>query len=69
MLEMNSYMLLQQVRTLSSDLGEQTPAIALTAYAGEIDYQQGIAAEFQRHITKPVEPETLIEAISNLAKG
>jgi PAS domain S-box-containing protein len=67
--QIDGYMLLQQVRTLSSEMGGQTPAIALTAYAGEINYQQAIAAGFQRHIAKPVEPDMLIEAISDLARG
>lgn len=41
-------------------------AIALTAYAGEIDYQQAIAAGFQRHVPKPVELDKLIEVIADL---
>jgi CheY-like chemotaxis protein len=41
-------------------------AIALTAYAGEADYQQAIAAGFGQHITKPVELAKLVRAIANL---
>jgi len=44
----------------------QVPAIALTAYAGEIDHQQINAAGFQDHVTKPVETQQLIDAIANL---
>ncbi|MBD2054887.1 response regulator [Oculatella sp. FACHB-28] len=64
--EMDGYMLLQRVRTLSSELGGQTPAIALTAYAGEIDYQRALSAGFQRHLAKPIEPEELIRTIMSL---
>lgn len=66
--EMNGYTLIQQIRKLLPEQGGQVPAIALTAYVGEIDQQQAIAAGFQRHIAKPVEPNTLVEAIIALLK-
>lgn len=62
----DGYMLMRQVRTLPPEQGGQVPAIALTAYAGNIDYQQAMAAGFQQHLAKPVEPEVLITAIANL---
>lgn len=64
--EMDGYMLMQQVRLLSPEQGGQIPAIALTAYAGDINYQQAIAAGFQRHLAKPVNPDILIRAITTL---
>ncbi|WP_375470140.1 response regulator [uncultured Nostoc sp.] len=67
--EMNGYMLMQQVRNLEAEVGgKQIPAIALTAYAGEINQQQAIRAGFQQHIVKPVAPEELLMAISNLVR-
>jgi CheY-like chemotaxis protein len=60
--DVDGYMLMRQVRALPPKQGGNIPAIALTAYAGEIDYQQAMAAGFQRHITKPIEPEVLIQA-------
>lgn len=65
----DGYMLLRQVRTLPADQGGQVPAIALTAYAGEINHQQALAAGFQRHLSKPVEPAVLIAAIVHLTQG
>jgi PAS domain S-box-containing protein len=65
--DVDGYMLIRQVRTLASERGK-IPAIALTAYAGEIDQQQAIAAGFQMHLAKPVEPEQLINAIISLLK-
>jgi PAS domain S-box-containing protein len=62
--EMDGYMLLRQVRKLPAPEQREIPAIALTAYAGEIDYQQAVAAGFQQHLTKPVEPDHLIQAIA-----
>ncbi|MEH1932489.1 MAG: PAS domain S-box protein [Nostoc sp.] len=64
--EVDGYMLMRQIRAMLPELGGQIPAIALTAYAGEVDYQQAIAAGFGQHITKPVEPAKLLRAIANL---
>jgi PAS domain S-box-containing protein len=57
--EMDGYMLLRHLRSQDA----QIPAIALTAYAGEVDQQQALAAGFQLHLSKPVEPDELINAI------
>jgi PAS domain S-box-containing protein len=65
--EMDGYLLLQQIR--QQEQQEQLrslPAIALTAYAGEHEQQQAIAAGFDRHLPKPVEPAQLIQAIFDL---
>ena len=64
--EIDGYMLMQQIRQLHPNQGGQVPAIALTAFAGEINYQQALSAGFQRHISKPVEPDNLIEVIATL---
>jgi hypothetical protein len=63
---MDGYMLLREIRTWSPEQGGQIPAIALTAYAGEIDYNQALAAGFQKHVRKPVDPLELATAIANL---
>lgn len=65
---MDGYMLLREVRKWSVAKGGQIPAIALTAYAGEIDHKQAIAAGFQKHIPKPVDPIELARAIAHLLK-
>lgn len=62
----DGYMLIRQIRRRSPEQGGQVPAIALTAYAGEYDQQQALAAGFQRHLPKPVEPEGLVNAIAAL---
>ncbi|MEH2060244.1 MAG: AAA family ATPase [Nostoc sp.] len=64
--EMDGYMLMREVRSLEPERGGRILAIALTAYAGEMDYQQAIAAGFQLHISKPVDPEELVKAIVSL---
>lgn len=60
---MDGYMLMRQVRSLKPEQGGTIPAIALTAYAGEMDQQQAIAVGFQQHISKPVDPQELVKAI------
>jgi len=64
--DMDGYMLMRQVRSLPPEQGGQIPAIALTAYAGEINKQQAMAAGFQHHIAKPVEPDEIIKLIAGL---
>ncbi|MEH1832496.1 MAG: PAS domain S-box protein [Nostoc sp.] len=63
---MDGYMLLREVRKLPPNQGGQIPAIALTAYAGEINYNQAMAAGFQKHLPKPVDPVDLATAIVSL---
>ncbi|MEO8891019.1 MAG: ATP-binding protein, partial [Coleofasciculaceae cyanobacterium] len=59
--EMDGYMLLQQARL--SPANQKIPAIALTAYATEYDQKQARAAGFQQHMSKPVDPEKLVQII------
>ncbi|MBD1868073.1 PAS domain S-box protein [Cyanobacteria bacterium FACHB-471] len=66
--EMDGYSLIRQIRKWSPEQGGTIPAITLTAYAGEINQQQALAAGFGMHISKPVEPEELVQAIARLLK-
>ncbi|MBW4527263.1 MAG: response regulator [Phormidium tanganyikae FI6-MK23] len=65
--DMDGYRMIQQIRTMPH-LDWQVLAIALTAYARELDQQQAIAAGFQQHLAKPIEPEVLVKEIANLLK-
>jgi len=64
--DMDGYMLMRQIRAMPPEQGGQILAIALTAYAGEIDRQQALEAGFQHHLAKPVEPDELVKVILNL---
>lgn len=66
--EMDGYALIRQIRKWSPEQGGRIPAIALTAYAGEINQQQALAAGFGMHVSKPVEPEELVKAIARLLR-
>ncbi|MBN3878801.1 ATP-binding protein [Nostoc sp. JL23] len=64
--EIDGYMLMRQIKALQANQAKQIPAIALTAYAGEINQQQALESGFQKHLSKPVEPDELIKAIATL---
>lgn len=63
---MDGYALLQHLRTLQADQGGKIPAIALTAYTRGSDREKALAAGFQAHLAKPVEPNVLLERIIEL---
>ncbi|MEH2235200.1 MAG: ATP-binding protein [Nostoc sp.] len=65
----DGYMLMREVRARSPQQGGLVPAIALTAYAGEMNQQQALAAGFQMHISKPVDPDALVKAIVDLIES
>lgn len=62
--DMDGYTVLQHIRALPSDQRGNIPAIALTAYAREEDYQRSLHHGFQQHLAKPLEPEQLAIAIA-----
>jgi CheY-like chemotaxis protein len=64
----NGYDLIRQVRKLSGPKGGAVPALALTAYASVSDRQQALAAGFQEHVPKPIDPITFIEVIARLGR-
>ncbi|PSN16009.1 hypothetical protein C7293_04740 [filamentous cyanobacterium CCT1] len=66
--DVDGYMLLKQMRSQLTRQGKPPTfkAVALTAYAGEINQQQAIAAGFERHLSKPFEPAELVTAIAAL---
>jgi CheY-like chemotaxis protein len=61
----DGYSLIASIRALKSSLG-QTPALALTAYAGQEDIERTHLAGFQSHLAKPVNANKLVLAISRL---
>ena len=64
----SGYDLIQKIRALPSDFN-RIPAVALTAFATEKDRQRALASGFQMHLSKPVEPRALIQAIERLVNG
>jgi PAS domain S-box-containing protein len=63
----DGYQLMRRVRELeSSRSGVPTPAVALTAYAGEADRALALDAGYQLHVPKPVDPAALVTLIADL---
>jgi len=62
----DGYSLLRRVRKLAPELGGHTPAIAITAFGQDEDRTRAERAGFQLHLTKPLDPEELREAIRAL---
>ncbi len=65
----DGYTLLKQVRLLPADRGGTIPAIALTAHSREEDRDQALAAGFQLHLAKPVQPDSLVALIAKLTRN
>jgi signal transduction histidine kinase len=64
--DMDGYQLLRQIKSLSLPKGESIPAIALTAYANDVDRQRSLDVGYSHHFVKPVSPEEFIEAVASL---
>jgi CheY-like chemotaxis protein len=58
----DGYDLIRRVRKLG------VPAAALTAFATDEDRRKALAAGFQVHLSKPVEPSVLIDTIETLGR-
>jgi len=62
----DGYELLEAARARTGS-GHPFAAIAVTAYARDVDRRRAIDAGFDLHLPKPVEPDDLIAAIASLA--
>lgn len=62
----DGYSLIKKIRERPTEQGGSIPAVALTAYARLEDRMQALAAGFQIHVAKPVEPAELILVIRSL---
>jgi CheY-like chemotaxis protein len=62
----DGYELIRRIRKLDPGSGGSIPAVALTAYARFEDRMRALAAGFQMHVAKPVEPAELVMVIHSL---
>jgi len=63
----DGYSLIRRLRALPADRGGRLPAVALTAFAKGEDASRVLAAGFQVHMPKPVDPGHLAEVVARLA--
>ncbi len=59
--------LVRRIRLLPRDAGGRVPALALTAFVREEDRMRALASGFTTHVGKPVDPQALAAAVTNLA--
>jgi PAS domain S-box-containing protein len=62
----DGYSFIRRVRTLPPERGGDLPAIAVTAMAGAADRRAALASGYQEHLSKPIDPTTLIVTIAAL---
>src|SRR5262245_7106032 len=65
----DGYSLIRKIRACPFDQGGRTPAIALTAYAGDVNRKRALEAGYQKHIAKPADPNELAQTIIRLLRG
>jgi CheY-like chemotaxis protein len=62
----DGYAFIQRVRGLPAERGGGTPAVAVTAHGSLDDRVRALAAGFQTHLPKPVEPAELVAVVASL---
>jgi len=62
----DGYVLIRRVR--QHPHGVEVPALALTAYATVEDRGKALAAGYDQHMAKPVDPDRLIETVEGLSR-
>ncbi|WP_438017089.1 PAS domain-containing protein [Sorangium sp. So ce315] len=63
----DGYAMMRRLRALGPEVpASGIPALALTAYTRMEDRRQAIAAGFQMHLAKPIEPNSLVTAVAHL---
>jgi len=65
----DGFSFIQSIRQREAGCGAALPAVAVTAYARPEDRERVLAAGFQVHLSKPIEPAGLLAVIRALAPG
>jgi CheY-like chemotaxis protein len=66
--EQDGYWLIRELRALSPAHGGAIPAIALTGYGAMHGPDRTLAAGFQVHLRKPIDPWELCRAVAGLVR-
>jgi PAS domain S-box-containing protein len=66
--DVDGYEFVRTLRALPPEQGGSVPALALTAYARLEDAARALASGYQGHVAKPINPDELVTAISNVLK-
>jgi PAS domain S-box-containing protein len=65
----NGYVLIREVRKREVHTAQHLPTAAITAYAGTHDRERALAAGFDRHLSKPINPAAIVEAVLSMQSG
>jgi CheY-like chemotaxis protein len=63
----DGYALVRRIRARERGTGTRLPALALTAYGRPEDRRRTLAAGFNLHLAKPIDPSELVLAVASLA--
>jgi len=63
----DGYALIREIRSMPSSRLAAIPAAAVTAHARNDERERALAAGFQMHLTKPIDPAALAKAVAALA--
>jgi signal transduction histidine kinase/ActR/RegA family two-component response regulator len=66
--EADGYAFIRRLRALPPERGGTVPAVAITAHGSSHDRFEALAAGFQMHVPKPVEPAELVAVVANVAR-
>jgi CheY-like chemotaxis protein/two-component sensor histidine kinase len=66
---MNGYALIHEVRRGEAQTRQHLPAAAITAYAGDEDRERALAAGFDRHVCKPIDPVAIVEVVLSMCRS
>lgn len=66
---LDGYALIREVRKREAESRQRLPAAAITAYAGVLDRDRAVAAGFDLHVSKPINPAVILEAVRFLCNG
>ncbi len=64
----DGYSFIRRVRAHSTPAVQHVPAIAVTAYAAAPDRAEALAVGFQQHLSKPIDPAQIIDAIHDVLR-
>jgi len=65
--DVDGYEFIRRIREYERPLGQKVPAVALTAFARIEDRVKSLAAGYQMHVAKPVEPGELLTIVASLS--
>jgi signal transduction histidine kinase/ActR/RegA family two-component response regulator len=64
----DGYALVRTLRRLEAAGGRHTPALAITAYAGDDSHRRAVEAGFDTHLPKPADADELLEVVTHLVR-